>query len=116
MQLESNDPLDPLNPRSMSNVLVTGGAGFIGSNLVEFLLGRDEVAQVRVLDNLSNGYRENVDAFAGHPKYAFVEGDIRDLDTCRAAVDGREGRPLSPYADTKAVNEHYGEVFSRVYG
>jgi UDP-N-acetylglucosamine 4-epimerase len=162
--------------------LVTGGAGFIGSNLVEYLL-RYGAGQVRVLDNFSNGYRENIDEFLGLSNFELMEGDIRDLETCRKAVDGmdfvshqaalgsvprsiadpittnevniggflnmlvaardssnckrmvyaassstygdstelpkvegREGKPLSPYAITKAVNEEYARVFSDVYG
>lgn len=61
-------------------ILVTGGAGFIGSNIVEELLKLD--AKVIVLDNLSTGFRENVSLFLDHPNYKFVEGDIRDLNTC----------------------------------
>jgi UDP-N-acetylglucosamine 4-epimerase len=172
------------HPFELSNakVLVTGGAGFIGSNLVEYLL-RFDVGMVRVLDNLSNGYFENIKDFLHLPNFEFIEGDIRDLDTCKRAVhgmdyishqaalgsvprsindpittnavnisgflnllvaakesptckrfvyaassstygdspelpkvEGREGKPLSPYAVTKAVNEYYGDVFSKVYG
>jgi UDP-N-acetylglucosamine 4-epimerase len=162
--------------------LVTGGAGFIGSNLVEYLL-KYNAGHVRVLDNLSNGYLDNIAAFLSLPNFEFIEGDIRDLDTCQRAVEGmdfishqaalgsvprsikdpittnevnisgflnmlvaakdspsckqmvyaassstygdsaalpkvegKEGRPLSPYAVTKAVNEYYADVFSRVYG
>jgi UDP-N-acetylglucosamine 4-epimerase len=138
---------------------------------------------VRVLDNLSNGYYSNIEGFIGLPNFEFIEGDIRDLDTCKNAVEGmdyishqaalgsvprsvedpitsndvnilghlnmlvaakesptlkrmvyaassssfgdskelpkvegNEGKPLSPYAVTKWVNELYGDVFSRVYG
>lgn len=60
--------------------LVTGGAGFIGSNLCEALLNMGY--EVRCLDNLSTGKKENVDMFMDHPKYTFIEGDITDLDTC----------------------------------
>jgi UDP-N-acetylglucosamine 4-epimerase len=162
--------------------LVTGGAGFIGTNLVEALLEAG-AAKVRVLDNLSNGYRENIEKFWGNPRFEFLEGDIRDLETCRKAaegmdfishqaalgsvprsvndpittnevnisgflnmlvaaidsptlkrmvyaassssfgdskelpkVEGNEGRPVSPYAVTKWVNELYADVFSKVYG
>jgi UDP-N-acetylglucosamine 4-epimerase len=167
---------------AQSSFLVTGGAGFIGSNLVERLL--DLGAQnVRVLDNLSNGYYANIEQWLGNPRFEFIGGDIRDPETCRKAVEGmhyishqaalgsvprsvedpvtsnavnigghlnmlvaakesptlkrmvyaassssfgdskelpkvegNEGKPLSPYAVTKWVNELYGDVFSRVYG
>jgi UDP-N-acetylglucosamine 4-epimerase len=167
---------------SQSSFLITGGAGFIGSNMVELLLSLG-AKQVRVLDNLSNGYYSNIEGFVGLPNFEFVEGDIRDLETCKKAVEGmdyishqaalgsvprsvedpitsndvnigghlnmlvaakesstlkrmvyaassssfgdskelpkvegNEGKPLSPYAVTKWVNELYGDVFSRVYG
>lgn len=167
---------------SQSSFLITGGAGFIGSNMVELLLSLG-AKQVRVLDNLSNGYYSNIEGFVGLPNFEFVEGDIRNLETCKKAVEGmdyishqaalgsvprsvedpitsndvnigghlnmlvaakesltlkrmvyaassssfgdskelpkvegNEGKPLSPYAVTKWVNELYGDVFSRVYG
>ena len=167
---------------SQSSFLITGGAGFIGANLVELLLGLG-AKKVRVLDNLSNGYYTNIEGFLGLPNFEFMEGDIRDIETCRKAaagmdyishqaalgsvprsvedpvtsnevnigghlnmlvaakespslkrmvyaassssfgdskalpkVEGNEGKPLSPYAVTKWVNELYGDVFSRVYG
>lgn len=162
--------------------MITGGAGFIGSNMVELLLSMG-AKQVRVLDNLSNGYYANIEGFVNLPNFEFMEGDIRDLETCKKAVEGmdyishqaalgsvprsvedpitsndvnigghlnmlvaakesptlkrmvyaassssfgdskelpkvegNEGKPLSPYAVTKWVNELYGDVFSRVYG
>ena len=162
--------------------LVTGGAGFIGSNIVEYLL-RYNAGHIRVLDNLSNGYFENIREFTKYPNFEFLKGDIRDFDTCLNAVEdidfishqaalgsvprsindpilsnevnvsgflniltaaknsptlkkmvyaassstygdsdvlpkkeGNEGKPLSPYAVTKLVNELYADVFSRVYG
>ena len=162
--------------------LITGGAGFIGSNLVEYLL-KFNAKHVRVLDNLSNGYFENIKDFIGLSNFEFIEGDIRDYETCQNAVlnidfishqaalgsvprsienpiltndvnvsgflnmlvasqksqflkrfiyaassstygdsvelpkvEGKEGKPLSPYAVTKAVNEYYSDVFSKVYG
>lgn len=66
--------------------LVTGGAGFIGSNLCEALLGMG--CQVRCLDNLSTGRQENVDLFAGSPNYTFLKGDVTDLETCMEACKG----------------------------
>ncbi len=66
--------------------LVTGGAGFIGSNLCEAILNLGYT--VRCLDNLSTGKRANVDLFIDHPNYTFIEGDIRDLDTCLKACEG----------------------------
>lgn len=162
--------------------LITGGAGFIGSNLVEYLL-KYNAGHVRVLDNLSNGYFENIKSFIGLPNFEFIEGDIRSLETCKLALDGIHyvshqaalgsvprsindpiltnevnisgflnvltaakdessvkrlvyaassstygdspilpktenviGKPLSPYAVTKLVNEIYADVFSKVYG
>jgi UDP-N-acetylglucosamine/UDP-N-acetylgalactosamine 4-epimerase len=70
------------------NLLITGGAGFIGSNLVEYFLNDERVALVRVLDNLSNGYIENIQEFLDHPRFEFIEGDIRDYETCLKACDG----------------------------
>lgn len=167
---------------SQYKFLITGGAGFIGSNIVEYLL-RNKAGHVRVLDDLSNGYFSNIKEFQSLGNFEFVEGDIRDLQTCKLAmqgvhyishqaalgsvprsikdpinsnsvnidgflnvlaaakdsttlkrfvyaassstygdspelpkVEGREGKPLSPYAVTKAVNEMYADVFSKVYG
>ena len=167
---------------SKVNFLITGGAGFIGSNIVEYLL-KNKAGKVRVLDNLSNGYFENIKDFLSFPNFEFIEGDIRSIETCREAVkdihyvshqaalgsvprsisdpiltnevningflniitaikenknvkrfvyaassstygdskelpkiEGNEGRVLSPYAVTKAVNELYADVFSKVYG
>lgn len=163
------------------NILVTGGAGFIGSNLVESLLKDDRVDKVRVLDNLSNGFKHNIEEFLSSPNFEFIEGDIRDYKTCVKACEGidlishqaalgsvprsikdpittdsvntggtlnmfqavREckvkriifaassstygdseglpkvehiiGKPLSPYAITKYVNELYADVFARTY-
>lgn len=66
--------------------LITGGAGFIGSNIVEALL--DKGHTVRVLDDLSQGKQENIDMFLSNENYTFIKGDIRDLDTCLKATDG----------------------------
>lgn len=163
-------------------ILVTGGAGFIGSNLVEHLLTDPRVASVRVLDDLSTGLQENVDLFKDRSGYEYIKGDICDPDTCRQAMTGVDlvshqaalgsvprsikdpirtnevniggtvnilraaveagvrrvvlacssstygdstalpktedhiGRPLSPYAVTKAAIEQYAAVFQRCYG
>lgn len=66
--------------------LVTGGAGFIGSNLCEALLEMGHI--VRCLDDLSNGLQSNVDLFVGNPNYTFIKGDIRNLEVCLAACQG----------------------------
>lgn len=166
----------------MKNILVTGGAGFIGSNLVERLLSLENIPKVRVLDNFATGSRTNIEAFIGHPKFELIEGDIRDYATCLTACENidivshqaalgsvprsiadplstnavnitgtlniftaaketgikrviyaassstygdstelpksehRIGKPLSPYAVTKYVNELYAEVFANLYG
>jgi len=63
-------------------ILVTGGAGFIGSNLVEHLLKKPGVELVRVLDNLATGSMENIEEFESNPKFEFVQGDIRDYEGC----------------------------------
>jgi UDP-N-acetylglucosamine/UDP-N-acetylgalactosamine 4-epimerase len=67
-----------------SRVLVTGGAGFIGSNLVESLLNADN--QVVCLDNFSTGKRENLKGFAGNSRFSLIEGDIRNISDCEKAV------------------------------
>lgn len=167
---------------SKNHFLVTGGAGFIGSNIVEYLL-KNGAKKVRVLDNLSNGYYYNIEEFESHPNFEFIEGDIRDLDICKKAVETIDivlhqaalgsvprsiddpitsnevnvsgflnmlvaykesdtvkrfvyaassstygdsktlpkiedniGKPLSPYAVTKYVNELYADVFAKTYG
>ena len=162
--------------------LITGGAGFIGSNLVEYLL-KHGAKKVRVLDNLSNGYLKNIEEFQSNHAFEFIEGDIRNLDTCKKAmqnidyvshqaalgsvprsienpiltnevnifgflnmlvaqkesptvkrmvyaassstygdskslpkVEDTIGKPISPYAVTKLVNEIYADVFYKTYG
>lgn len=69
-----------------STFLVTGGAGFIGSNLCEAILKMGY--KVRCLDDLSTGKQANVDIFLDNPNYTFVKGDIKDFDTCMAACEG----------------------------
>jgi UDP-N-acetylglucosamine 4-epimerase len=161
-------------------ILITGGAGFIGSNLCEYFVENEY--DVTCLDNLSTGFLHNIEPLIGKTNFRFVEGDIRDLETCRKVVggvnvvlheaalgsvprsindpintnsnnidgflnmlvaardagvqrfvyaassstygDSKElpkiehniGRPLSPYAITKYVNELYANVFSSLYG
>jgi UDP-N-acetylglucosamine 4-epimerase len=68
-------------------VLVTGGAGFIGSSIVEALLKDERVENVRVLDNLSTGFLRNIEPFFTDPRFEFMEGDIRDMDTCQKACE-----------------------------
>lgn len=68
--------------------LVTGGAGFIGSNLCEALLAMG--CQVRCLDNFSTGKRSNVEAFLEDPSFSLIEGDIRDVGSCMRACEGAD--------------------------
>lgn len=164
----------------MEKILITGGAGFIGSNLTEYFLAKGY--RVRCLDNFATGHRHNIEPFFANSNYQLIEGDIRDLETCKKAVEGVDyvlhqaalgsvprsindpitsnevnvsgflnmlvaardagvkrfvyaassstygdseslpkiedviGKPLSPYAITKYVNELYADVFSKTYG
>ncbi len=164
----------------MHKVVITGGAGFIGSNLTEAILASGN--KVTCLDNFSTGKRENIRPYLSDPSFTLIEGDIRNMANCREAVKGADyvlhqaalgsvprslkdpittnevnvsgflnmlvaardaevkrfiyaassstygdnlslpkveeviGRPLSPYAITKYVNELYADVFSRMYG
>ena len=164
----------------MSKVLITGGAGFIGSNLTEHFLNQGH--QVVVLDNFATGHRHNIAQHEGNPNFELIEGDIRNTVDCEKAVQGVDyvlhqaalgsvprsikdpqtsnevnvsgflnmlvaardagikrfiyaassstygdsenlpkvedviGKPLSPYAITKYVNELYADIFSKTYG
>lgn len=160
-------------------ILITGGAGFIGSNLCNYFLENNIVV---CLDNFSTGYRHNIEYLLSNPNFTLIEGDIRNFETCEKAVSGMDyvlheaalgsvprsindpvtsnavnvsgflnmltaarnanikrfiyaassstygdseklpkieeviGKPLSPYAVTKYVNELYADVFSKTYG
>lgn len=177
-----NTPKYHTTDLSKHTFLITGGAGFIGSNLVAYLL-EHKAKKVRVLDNLATGFMKNLEAFQGNLSFEFMEGDIRDLETCKRAMEGIDyvshqaalgsvprsindpltsnevnvtgflnmlvaqnesktvkrlvyaassstygdsptlpkqeeniGKPLSPYAVTKLVNELYADVFYKTYG
>lgn len=74
---------------SQSSFLVTGGAGFIGSHIAEYLL-KHGAKKVRVLDNLSNGFQSNLDILQQFPAFEFLEGDIRNAETCQQACAGMD--------------------------
>ena len=67
-------------------ILITGGAGFIGSNLCEYFLNKQY--DVKCLDNLSTGHLTNIEKLNSNKQFEFIEGDIRDLNTCKEAVKG----------------------------
>lgn len=69
-------------------IVITGGAGFIGSNLCNHFLSHNN--QVVCLDNFATGHRHNIEKFLGHKNFTLIEGDIRDLDTCRKTVEGAD--------------------------
>jgi UDP-N-acetylglucosamine 4-epimerase len=70
-----------------SGFLITGGAGFIGSNIVEYLV-KYGAGKIRVLDNFSTGSMKNISQFLSHPSFELHEGDIRNIDNCRKALEG----------------------------
>lgn len=101
-------------PLEELSFLVTGGGGFIGSNLVEYLL-KYNAGKVRVLDNFSNGFPKNINSFLSDPRFELLEGDIREPDTCRQACAGMQivlhqaalgsvPRSISDPITTNAVN------------
>ena len=75
-----------MNKKTLKNtkILITGGAGFIGSNLVEHFLAQNN--EVVCLDNLSTGHKKNIVPFLENKNFQFLEGDIRNLEACRTAV------------------------------
>jgi UDP-N-acetylglucosamine/UDP-N-acetylgalactosamine 4-epimerase len=72
---------------SNSGFLVTGGAGFIGGHIAEYLL-KNGAKKVRVLDNLVNGFESNISILKQYPAFEFIEGDIRNTETCLQACEG----------------------------
>jgi UDP-N-acetylglucosamine 4-epimerase len=74
---------------SKNSFLVTGGAGFIGSHIAEYLL-KNGAKKVRVLDNMANGFKTNLDILKQYPAFEFIEGDIRNADTCVKACEDME--------------------------
>lgn len=72
---------------SGASFLITGGAGFIGSHITAYLLNNG-AGKVRVLDNYLTGFSKNLEPFSGDPRFEFIEGDIRDFETCRKACEG----------------------------
>ncbi len=72
---------------SQYSFLVTGGAGFIGSHITEYLL-KNGAGKVRVLDSLATGFQKNIDLFTGYDNFEFIKGDIRDAATCVKACEG----------------------------
>jgi len=81
--------MDTFHTKDISNdsFLITGGAGFIGSHIAEYLL-KHGAKKVRVLDNLSNGFQTNLDPLKAYPAFEFIEGDIRNMETCMSACAG----------------------------
>lgn len=69
-------------------ILITGGAGFIGSNLTAALLQNKRISLVKVLDNLATGHLSNITEFNSNPKFQFMEGDIRNPNDCNKACEG----------------------------
>lgn len=84
--------LEPYHQVDLSKyrILVTGGSGFIGSNLVESFLENENFILVRVLDNFETGHRRNIEEFFNHPKFELIEGDIRNPDDCERACKGMD--------------------------
>ncbi|MEO7049369.1 MAG: SDR family oxidoreductase [Ferruginibacter sp.] len=79
--------IEEIDNLSDKNFLITGGAGFVGSHIAEYLL-KNGAAKVRVLDNMSNGFESNLDVLRVYPQFEFIKGDIRDMETCQQACAG----------------------------
>ena len=71
---------------TMNRILITGGAGFIGSNLIDHFLKQGH--KVVCLDNLATGFEHNMQHNYDNPNFTFIKGDIRDLETCKTAIKG----------------------------
>lgn len=74
---------------SASSFLITGGAGFIGGHIAEYLL-KNNAGKVKILDNMSNGFKSNLEILKQYGSFEFIEGDIRDIEICRQACRGVE--------------------------
>lgn len=74
----------------VKNILLTGGAGFIGSHIADALMNDERVGKVRVLDNLATGFKKNIEHHLSGPRFEFIEGDIRTYDTCLQAAAGMD--------------------------
>ncbi|MEN9525992.1 MAG: hypothetical protein RLZZ256_1376, partial [Bacteroidota bacterium] len=72
------------------NILLTGGAGFIGSHIADAFMEDERVGKVRVLDNLATGFIKNIEHHFHDPRFEFMEGDIRNYDTCLQAAAGMD--------------------------
>lgn len=100
---------------SKKNILLTGGAGFIGSHIADALIRDERVGKVRVLDNLATGSIKNIEHLVGLPGVEFIQGDIRDLEVCKKAAEemdlichqaalGSVARSIQDPLTTSAVN------------
>ena len=69
---------------TQKTILITGGAGFIGANLCEYFIQKDYI--VKCLDNLSTGHKKNIEHLLEKKNFTFIEGDIREIETCKSAV------------------------------
>ena len=69
---------------TQKTILITGGAGFIGSNLCEYFIQKNYI--VKCLDNLSTGHKKNIEQLLEKKNFTFIEGDIREIETCKSAV------------------------------